>query len=262
MVVLWLAIASVIWPQATAPTPVASITVSAGTPIAIDLGKLKGQFVRRLAWSPDASEVYLMTYDANKDASVKKIYHFLIPVGTGAPKAIDAEPPWAENYWTWKSAQASPDDPALKIEVSAQKKRDNAVALPFGGDLARGGTTEAGAGAAGGMSQDEALAAARAMQSNDVYTMRLKGEVIGEWVNHPTVPGQTFGWAPKGVGLIAYAEQKSGKLVLMNHAGDKKKIDGTKEVIFPAFTEDGARLAYLEGRGRKRFALFLATVQK
>ena len=262
MVVLWLAMALAIWPQATAPTPVASINVSAGAPIAIDLGKLKGQFVRRLAWSPDASELYLMTYDANKDASVKKTYHFLIPAGTGVPKAVDAQPAWAESYWTWKSAQASPDDPALKIDLSTEKKRDDSVALPFGGDLARGGSTSAGSGVAGGMSQDEALAAARAMQGNNVYTMRLKGEVIGEWINHPTVPGQTFGWAPKGVGLIAYAEQKSGRLVLMNHAGDKKKIDGTKEVIFPAWTEDGTRLAYLEERGRYRFALFLAIVQK
>ena len=245
------------------PTPVSAIRVSPSTSIDLDLGKLTGGLLlRRLAWSPDGSEIYLMTYDANRDASIKKEYHYLIPTATGQPKQIDEQPEWAATYWTWKSAQASPDDPTLKIQVAEQKKRDNAVALPFGDDLARGGTSAGAAGAAGGASSDSVMEAARAMQTNDVRTLSLKGQVIGEWINHPTVPGQTFGWAPKGTGLIAYAEQKSGKLILMNGAGDRKKIDGTKNVVLPAWTDDGTRLAYLEGRGRNRFVLVVASVQK
>lgn len=244
------------------PTPVSAIRVSPSTLIELDLTKIKGPMLRRLAWSPDASEIYLMTYEANKDASIKKEYHYLIPAAGGAPKPIEAQPEWVQAYWTWKSGQASPDDPELKIQVSEQKMRDAAAALPFGDEMARGGTTAASAGSAGGASSESMMEAARAMQANNVRTMRLKGEIIGEWINHPTVPGQTFAWAPKGSGLIAYAEQKSGKLVLMNIAGDKKKIDGTKNVVFPAWTEDGSRLAYLEGRGRNKFALVVASVQK
>ncbi len=244
------------------PAPVSAIRVSPSTVVDLDLGKLKGPLVRRLAWSPDGSELYLLTYDANRDATIKKEYHYLIPAAGGAPKPVEAPPEWVQAYWTWKSAQASPDDPELKIQVSEQKKRDSAAALPFGDEMARGGTTSAAAGAAGGASAEGMLEAARAMQTNDVRTMRLKGEVIGEWINHPTVPGQTFGWGPKGTGLIAYAEQKSGKLVIMNVAGDKKKIDGTKNVVLPAWTDDGTRLAYLEGRGRNKFALVVASVQK
>jgi hypothetical protein len=30
--------------------------------------------------------------------------------------------------------------------------------------------------------------AGRAMRNNNVYTLRLKGEIVGEWVNHPIVP--------------------------------------------------------------------------
>jgi hypothetical protein len=259
---LFLCLALAVTVSQQAPTPLSSIQVSPGKAATLDISKLKGPFIRQLAWSPDATELYLMTYEANRDASVKKTFHYVIPVATGVPKAIETQPAWAAEYWTWKSGQASPDDPALKIDLSTAKKREDAVALPMGGDLARGGTGGSVAGAGGGLSQEEAMAASRAMQTNDVYTMKLKGEVIGEWINHPTLPGQTYGWAPKGTALIAYAEQKSGKLVLMNTAGEKKNIDGTRDVVFPAWSNDGTRLAYLEGRGRNRFALVVASVQK
>lgn len=241
-----------------AQVPVASIKVAPSSTINIDLGKLKGKLVRQLAWSPDGAELYLMTYDQNQDASIKKAYHFVIPVATGVPRSVDAAPKWAEEYWSWKSGQASPDDPSLKIDVSSERKRVSAVSVPFGGDLARGGTD----GSANGLSSDQAMAAANASQMSDVRTMRLKGQVVGEWVNHPIVPGQTFGWGPKGTGVFAYAEQKSGRLILMDQSGEKLTVDGTREVSHPAFSNDGSRLAYLEGRGRNRFALVVASVQK
>lgn len=244
---------------AQTPVPVTSIKLVPATTINIDLGKLKGKLVRQLAWSPDGAELYLMTYDPNKDASIKKAYHFVIPVVTGVPKSVEAAPKWAEEYWTWKSGRASPDDPALQIDVSSERKWVSAVSLPFGGDLARGGTEGS---ATSGLSTESAVAAANASQMSDVRTFRLKGQVVGEWVNHPTVPGQTFGWGPKGTGLFAYAEQKSGRLVLMNHAGDRQTVDGSRYVSHPAFSNDGLRMAYLEQRGRNRFALVVAAVQK
>jgi hypothetical protein len=247
---------------AQAQVPVASITLAPSTTINIDLGKLKGKLVRQVAWSPDASELYLMTYDPNQDASIKKAYHFVIPVATGTPRAVDAAPKWAEEYWTWKSGQASPDDASLKIDLVTERRKVSAVALPFGGDLARGGTEGSAAGSGGGLSTESAMAAANASQMSDVRTIKLKGQVVGEWINHPIVPGQTFGWGPKGSGLFAYAEQKSGRLVLMNHAGDRHSVEGTRDVSHPAFSNDGSRLAYLEARGRNRFALVVAAVQK
>ncbi len=243
---------------AQAQVPVASIRVAPSTTINIDLGTLKGKLVRQLAWSPDGAELYLMTYDQNQDASIKKAYHFVIPVATGVAKSVDAAPKWAEEYWSWKSAQASPDDPALKIDVSSERKRVSAISVPFGGDMARGG----GDTGSTGLSSESAMAAANASQMSDVHTMRLKGQVVGEWVNHPIVPGQTFGWGPKGTSLIGYADQKSGRLVLMNLAGERLTVDGTREVSHPAFSNDGSRLAYLEGRGRNKFALVVASVQK
>jgi hypothetical protein len=243
---------------AQTPVPVTSIKLVPATTINIDLGKLKGKLVRQLAWSPDGAEFYLMTYDPNKDASIKKAYHFVIPVATGTPKSVEVAPKWAEEYWAWKAGRASPDDPALMIEPSAERKLMSAVSLPFGGDLARGGTE----GSATGLSTESAVAAANASQMVDVYTLRLKGQVVGVWVNHPTVPGETYGWGPKGSRLFAYADQKSGRLVLMNLAGERQTVDGTRDVSRPAWSNDGSRLAYLEGRGRNRFALVVAAVQK
>jgi len=244
---------------AQAPAQVRDITVAPTVVAEVDLGRMQGKLLRQLAWSPEKTELYLMTYDANRDASIKETFHYLIPATGGAPRKVDAQPAWATEYWQWKSAQVAPDDPEFKIEVAQEKRRQDAVAIPFGGDLARGGTVDP---ATSGMSQEAALDAARAMQNNNVYTLKLKGETIGEWINHPIVPGQTFGWGPKNSGLIAFSELKSGRLVLMDRNGDKQKIENTRNVVLPAWTDDGARLAYLEGRGRNRYAVVVATIQK
>lgn len=242
-----------------AQNPVASIRVEPSTTINLDLGKLKGKLVRQLAWSSDGTELYLMTYEQNKDASLKKMYHFVIPIETGVPKAVEKTPDWAEKYWIWKSQRSSPDDTALEIELLNERKLFSAVSIPMGGDLARGGTD----GGSNGLSAESAMAAANASQMADVRTMKLKGQVIGLWVNLPIQPGQTYGWAPKGVGLIAYAEQGSGKkLVVMNLAGQRQTVAGTRDVSHPAWSNDGSRLAYLEGRGGNKFALVVAAVQK
>lgn len=235
-----------------------ALRLSPSVLVEINIDKLKGKLVRQLAWSPDASQLYLMTYEPNRDASVKEAFHYVIALEGGVPKRVDAQPEWASAYWAWKSAQVAPDDPSLKIEVSEEQRRENAMAVPFGGELAKGGTANPTANT----TRESAMEAARGMQTYSAYTMRLKNEVVGEWINHPIVPGLTFGWGPKGSGMIAFAEQKTGRLVLMDRAGNKQKIEDTGNVVLPAWTEDGSRLAYLEGRGRARYALVVATVQK
>jgi Tol biopolymer transport system component len=73
------------------------------------------------------------------------------------------------------------------------------------------------------------------------------------------VPGLTFGWSPKGVGLIAFADT-SGKLSLMDRTGAVRRIDSTKAVTLPAWSMDGTKLAYLEKTARTTYALVIATV--
>jgi hypothetical protein len=226
-----------------------------------ELGKngVNGSRVRQLAWSPDGNELYLMTYDPKPDASMKAAFHYVIPTSGGRLMRVDAPPAWAAAYWAWKSDRSAPGDPSLKIELTDEKKRaETGVALPAGGDMARGGTADP----ATGLSSESALNTARGMENNDVRTMRLNGEIIGEWINLPIVPGLTFGWGPKESGIIAFAEKGSGRLVIMDKSGKKQKVDDTKAVILPGWSEDGARIAYLEGRGRGRFAVVIADVKK
>jgi hypothetical protein len=226
--------------------------------IDVNLDKLKGKLVRQLAWSPDKTQVYLMTCDENRDASIKEVFHYVIRLDDGVPKKVEAPPEWATAYWSWKSGQTAPGEPSLKLEASDEQRRENAIALPFGGDYAKGGTPDP----ATGMSSGAATEAARGMKTYNAYTIKLKNEVVGEWINHPIVPGLTYGWGPKESGMIAFSELKTGRLVLMDRNGNKQKIEGTKDVALPAWTDDGTRLAYLEGRGRARYALVVATVQK
>ena len=203
-----------------------------------------------------------MTYNANKDASVKEMFHFLIPAQGGAnarPTEVEAQPDWAVKYYEWKAGRTSPDDPSIELTSNHERRKESAVATPMGGDLARGGTS---GDPSGGLSSTEAMDAARTMQMSDVYTITLKKEIIGEWVNHPTVPGQTFGWAPKGTPLLAFAEIKTGRLVIMDLEGGKQKIDDTRNVKVPAWSGDATKLAYLESRGRDKYALVVATVAK
>jgi len=234
------------------------VKLASSTSIEINLDKLKGTHVRQLAWSPDKSEMYLMTYEPNKDASVKQVFHFLIPLATGVPKRVDTQPDWAAAYWKWKSDRTAPGDPAFALELVEEKRRQNAVALPMGGEMARGGTADP----TGGLSQEAALDAARAMRNDNVIVLKLKNEIVGEWINLPFMPGQTFGWGPANSGLLAFAEKSTGRLIIMDKKGEKQKVNDTKNVVLPAWADDGSKLAYLEGRGRGRFALIVATVAK
>jgi hypothetical protein len=244
---------------AQSATPASSVKLTPAVVGEINLASLKGKLLRQLAWSPDGSELYLQTYNANPDASIKEVFHYSIAAATGQPKSLQAAPAWAASYWQWKSAQSAPGDPTFKIEVGEEKKIINATAAPMAGDLIRG---NADPGGGNGASVESVASAARGATNANVYTLRLKGEIVGEWVNHPIMPGLTFGWGPEGTGLIAFAEKDAGRLVLFDKTGAKQKIEGTKSVVLPAWTADGTRLAYLEGRGRNKYAIVIAAVSR
>jgi len=247
--------------QGAAPqaTPVAQVTVTPGPAVlTFELKGMKGQRLRQLSWSPDETQFCLQTYDANRDASIKAVFYYLLPVNGGTPTRIDAPPPWAADYWSWKSGQTAPGDPSWKIEVSTEKKIASATSLPMGGDLARGGTGDA---TSTGISAETVVAHAAQSANVSIYTMRLGGVTVGEWTDHPIMPGLTFGWGPKGSGVIAFADKAGGRLTFLDRTGKTKAVEGTKNVVLPAFTQDGTRLAYLEHRGRDTYALIIATVR-
>jgi len=251
--VLFVLVSGAIAAQATPATQVKVVPAEVAK---VDLGKLKGQMASQLAWSPDGKQLYLQTLTEDKQALPKDYYHYVIPSEGGTFEKVSAPPDWAIAYWTWKQAKTAPDDLAFAIDINTDKRVASPVALPMGGEMARGGTSVG----TGGISNDAMLAAASSSSNAAIYTMLLKGEIIGEWLNHRIMPGVTFGWGPSGSHLIAYSEKQTGRLVIMDSTGAKQKIDGTHGVVLPAWTQDASKLAYLEGRGRNQYALIVATV--
>lgn len=240
---------------AATPPDVASITIAKPQQVAeIDVGKLKGE-PARLAWSPDASQFYLQTAEMKRDGT-RTERHFVVSAANGAIQQIDAMPPWAAEYWQWKSHKTAPGLPAFEIQLLDEQKTVRATAAPMGGELARGGTSQSE-----GTPVGDATAAAAQSQLVRVITLRLKGETIGEFVNGPLVPGLTFGWAPASVGVIAFTG-KDGKVVLMDQTGAKKEVAGTGDAVLPAWSDDGTKLAFLRKEGRRKYTLQVAGVTK
>lgn len=241
---------------AQTPLPVGSVTLSSPATIAeVDMNKLKGQ-PSRMAWSPDSKEIYLQTIEGPFHQP-KAIRHYMISATDGQVKDVEVEPAWFAPYWAVKSHKASPDVPSTEIALTTEQRRETTTSVPRGGDLARGGVDTG----ASGSSTEDALKAAHASQTSVVYTMKLHGQTIGEFVNSVLVPGLTFAWGPKGSKAIAYVELKGGKLVLMDPDGKRQAVDGTKDALLPMWSQDATQLAWLQKDGKKKYELKVATVK-
>lgn len=245
MTTLLLALSLFLAPQSAIPAQSVKL---APKPVAeFEMSKLKG-VIRRIAWNADNTQLYLQTAELNSDAQPKALHHYLVDPSTGALKDTAAEPAWAATYWEWKSWKAAPDDEKFMIELSEEQRKSAATSIPMGGDYARGGT---GGDPNSGASASSVVAAAQQSQVGTARMMKLKGQVVGEWMNQPIVPGQSFGWGPKGTNLIAYAEPNNRALMIMDKTGAKQKIDDTRGVYSPSFSNDAQKLAWLELRGKK-----------
>jgi hypothetical protein len=244
----------------SAPTAEA---LKVGTPVAVaelDMGKLKGE-PYRLAWSPDTKELYLQTAELDQVGAVKKARHYVVPAAGGTVKDVEGEPAWAAKYWAWKSWKAAPGSPGFAISVDERREIIKATQAPMGGSIAgMGGDSNAGATVGGGGPAGGGTIVLPEGQNANVRTMRLKGEVIGEWINSVIVPGLTFGWSPAGLNLIAFSA-KNEDVVIMDERGHKQKIDTAKITRLPAWSDDGKKLAFLELKDRKKFVLHVVDIQ-
>lgn len=224
----------------------------------VNAGKLKGE-PSRLAWSADGTQLYLQIASRKSDGTVDA-RHYLVAATGGTLAAVDTQPAWADVYWAWKSAQTAPGAPAFKIAVASERQILRSTAAPRGGDIAGMGGE---AGTSGGSGSGRVLGGENVTvgdaQNATVYRMLLHGDVIGEWVNAPIVPGETFGWSPEGLGLIAYAN-RDGKIVIADAAGRRTEIDGTAAASLPAWSEDGTKLAFLRKTGRRQYDLIVAGI--
>ena len=228
---------------------------AAGTPRlvgAIDTGKLKGE-PTQLAWSPDGAQLFLQMSERDDRAMVKNPRAFVIDVADGKPKRTPATPDWAQEYWTWKSAQSAPGANGFGIEIKREERASTSTSAPMGGSLARG-TTDPGTG---GTTVEDVSMRAQQMQKQQVITLTLKNETVGEFVNTQFLPGYTFGWTPQGVApRIAY-RNPAGRLAIMDERGEKHEVGGTKDVLLPAWSADGSRIAFLQRTGKNKYDLMI-----
>lgn len=240
------------------PPAASALTFSAPAAVVqLDTGKLDGDIIE-LAWAPDGTQIYLQTAKADRFGNLLN-RHYLVALDGKKPLKIDAEPDWAARYWRWKSAPGSPGSTDFAITVDSEEKTYQGVATPMGGSLETGG----GDTGARGPSMEEMAAAARTRQSAHAIRLRVGSHVIGEWVNEAVRPGLTFGWAPASVGVLSFVDQTKGNsLAILNEAGEVRMVDGTKDVLLPAWSDDGGRLAFLRRDGKKKFTLELITISR
>jgi Tol biopolymer transport system component len=253
MMTTLLAIAVVLAQVASARTVQVSTPAQAGT---IDTGKLKGE-PTQLSWSPDGTQLFLQTSERDAKGMTTSPRFFVMAASGGKPEAVDAPPGWASDYWTWKSNKFPPGSSTQWIEVTPEDRKVVATASPMGGDLARGGTS--GDPNGGGTSAGEVASRAAQTQIPRVFTLTFKGETVGEFVNQQFLPGYTFGWSPKELGMVTYTNQ-AGRLAIMDLQGQKQQIAATRNVILPAWSLDGKRIAFLQKAGKNKYDLFIANV--
>jgi hypothetical protein len=211
----------------------------------------------RLSWSPDGSEIYLRFSKADRWANLKST-HYLVKVADGRLTTLTAEPDWAVRYWLLKSALAAPGGPDFRVVVDTREERKTPTGIVGAGAMAQS-SGDPSAGSELGPQGPAIVANAQQAQRVSTTTMRLKGELVGEFVNQQAIPGLLWGWAREGAGLAAITPSQR-KLLLIDRSGHKRPVPGVGAPSLPAWSPDDARLACLDRQGKKRIALVVFDV--
>jgi hypothetical protein len=234
---------------------VLAVQISAPTLVStIDTGKLKGE-PTQLGWSADGTKLFLQTSERDSKGMVANPRSFVMSAGEGKPEPASPPPAWAAEYWTWKSNRFAPGSTTYGVDVKQEDRQVTPTSTPMGGDLARGG---ADSGGGGGTAGGDIAARANQTQTQRVFSLTLKGENVGEFVNQQFLPGYTFGWSPRDQ-MIAYSNS-TGHLAVMDQKGNKQQADATKNVILPAWSPDGTKIAFLQKAGKNKYELYVVTV--
>jgi hypothetical protein len=202
----------------------------------LDLSRLPGD-LRRLSWSPDNAYLHVQTVDSGR-----ALRDYIVARADGEVSVAFGEPEWAARYWAIKSDLSAPGVPSLRLEVTESNRRTRPI--PFVGGLNGAQTPDP-------------------KNPIDAYevevTVRLRGEEIGNWVNGNPMAGENFGWGPPGTGAIVFVDHR-GRLTLMDDDKRKTVVARGKGATLPAWSSDGAWLAYLQKTGRRTFALMVAAL--
>jgi hypothetical protein len=253
---MWLLAATVLTAQlaAQAPPSVESGRVAVSPPrivTEIDMNKLKGKAVR-LAWSFDGLQVYLRTSEFDHWQNERAV-HCVITLADGALVRADSEPIWAGSYWLWKAGVIAPGLPGLRMESETQAKIVTAV-----------GSTASAPGVSNPNQSDPSRSqVASDMASAQVVakrTVKVKGTVVAEMGSDSGELGTLVGWAPAPLGVMAFVD-RSGQLKLVDREGHTVDVPGTSDVLLPAWSPDGKRLAFLQRKGKKALVLNVVEVE-
>jgi hypothetical protein len=157
--------------------------------------------------------------------------------------AVDRPPDWAIAYWNFKSGRSAPGLDAVDIAI-------------VNGDAITGLTRD---GRPGGGADIGQFAVSNETRTSDVLVMRLFDTPIGVFVNMKPVPGQTFGWGPDASGAIVFVDH-DGRVTLLDGRKHKQIVPGVKDATLPAWSMDGAHLAWAQKTGRRKLTLMTASV--
>jgi hypothetical protein len=227
----------------------ARVVLSAPASVAeIDGSKLKGSLVR-LAWGTDGS---FFVRSAETDRYQNELgRNFLVAPG-GALTQVPEEPAWAAMYWAWKAGFSAPGAPDFRFDVDTREQNKTAT----------GSTSEAAGVQNPNRSDPTASPIAKdvaSMQKVVTTTLRLKGEQIVQVQNARLVPGTTFSWAPAPAAALAFVNGRK-RLVIMDRAGRKLEVPGTGDVLLPAWSPDGGRIAWIQKFEKKKYAIMAVEV--
>jgi hypothetical protein len=216
----------------------------------LDLGKLKGE-LRQLGWSANGLEIYVETAEGSPPS--EKPHHYVVSVLGGAVQPLDARPEWAQAYWSYKSDRRAPGYDSIEIDV----KFDQTTQKVGTGSARPGAQAASGAGAGPAFYEDASMAGEG--QKLPVVRFVLYGETVSEFKNVRPIPGLTFSWGPKGTGAIAFVDA-DGRLTLLDKEKRTLRVANVKDAALPAWTSDGAHLAWLQRTAKKKYTLMVAPV--
>ena len=194
---------------------------------------------------------------ADGSAASPKLHHYVVAAAPGSAVAPAAqEPEWADAYWTFKSDRFAPGIESMMIDVDQKYET-----LKFGTGSA-GALDRASNPAVGDGNANVAANVEKAAESQKVHVVRLLlgGETISEFVNEPAVPGLMFGWGPRSSGAIAFTDRE-GRLFVMDKQRRKRAIGSAKNALLPAWSADGARLAWVQKARGKKWTLVFADMR-
>jgi hypothetical protein len=254
-----LALAWMVAALSGSPADVTRIAVSAPVLVATLSGEQVAGVPAQLAWSPDGQRLYLRLSHSDRWAN-ERFFHYEIVLPARQVRSLADSPGWNSAYWARKSGFSCPGAPDFRIKVDTRVERKSATGSGAGGNLGQNAGDPYGPGMELGPQGSAIMSSAMQSQNVTIVTWTLKGQQVGEFVNSRAPAGLTYGWAPEALRAIAYADSKQ-RLVLMDAAGRRREVAGARDVVLPAWSDDGARLAWVQRRGRSELVVMMADVK-